>query len=168
MIKKSIVVIGLVVIMGSSLFGDGPTIKQTQDFINKVIKSDELSSKSEGYKKPIFQFNEGNEGCKAKVIESWAADKDNSAGRNRYIVDFSKQNAYYDYESSSKYHKIKIEDINKVSTIYVYKYGKKTNLSSLNIYMKVHGIYKEKFDKALKHLSKLCYDKYGVENDDPF
>lgn len=168
-----------------------PTIDQTMNFIQKIIKSDEFSSEIIGdkvHRKPSFSKQSE---CKYSVVKGWSIKR--GAGRPvmtidgerigvvkyraEFVIDFSKQEAKYSEEDEYSYAGIKIKDKQGISSIHglieakdIYKkwYDESMKLSYFSVNIIVNGIYKEKMDKALKHMSKICYEKYGVKNDDLF
>ena len=59
-----------------------------------------------------------------------------------------------------------IEDRKGMNSIENERTGKTESSTILSIL--VSGVYKEKIDKALKHLSNICYQKYGSKKRELF
>lgn len=155
-----------------------PSINETVTFIQKVIKSDTKSSvESDGdytYHKPILTFDSTSCIIKAVVYKSRDAKK---YYRKTYYLDLTKQTTKIYTSTTDNDISIYVQDRQNINTI------KKINETLVNNRFKVrgeemdyatfipfhpNGVYYNKVDKALKHLSKLCFEKYGVEENDPF
>lgn len=154
-----------------------PTIKQTVDWINKTLQDPEITSETlvsaqdRRYRAEFLLSNK----CKVKTSQrykAWGVD-----GKEDWYdiinVDFSQTDASYDYSTYPG--RIRLKDWEGLDRIISSRndlrrpndsYSSKSSWESIRV--GVNGIYKEKLNKALKHLSKTCQKQYGSKKKDLF
>ena len=153
-----------------------PTIQETKSFIKKVLNSKELTNKHLGGNDPGYDLKSFTfvSECKIKM-KFYTEPFDGGWHNNIYHIDLSLQKVKYDddypallFRDRLGINTIKVKESGEYELINDKGYKSLDNISNVNIYLRFHGVYAEKMNKAFKHLSKLCYEKYGTKNDDPF
>lgn len=172
---RKITILMLVMLYSFTQLHAEPTANETMAFIKKVIMSDEYSRQYNKYNKhnipqhlkpKIVKISE------CKYLFSQTIDPHDKESRSGANIDFSKQKSTYVDDAIWTEDREGVASIKTYNQYYSWSKGwrkKSYNMRSrINHPIIINGVYKEKMNKALKHMSKICYQKYGVKNNDPF
>ena len=164
MIKKLMTTL-VICALSTTLFAkEAPSLQETVDFINRVMSSDEASSKAhDDYNKPYFEVT-GD----CNIVVRYAMIPE---GTVRYYIELKLHKFIYN-KWLKEGNMIAFEDRINANTV---KYDVQWPDGDLNhgkisssgrLYVKVHKKYQKKMEKALNHLSTMCVGELG--KDDPF
>jgi len=160
----------------------GPSVKETIDYINQVITDSQKSSNvsiddsygwTTEYEKPYFYLKDK---CNVEIRQDRVGGK-GWTDKDRYVVSLENYSLVYEKGYQNK-GEIALRDRDglkrasryRIHTTWKGKRLKEEKISEANeyLYIDLHGVYKEKINKALKHLSETCYQKYGDKQKELF
>ena len=172
---RLVIVTIVVFISFTSITMAGPSVKETVDYINEILQNPEKSRKATAYnigsRKPLTKYQRvyitHNSRCNISIKQEFTSYNGSIIPRiwGRYNLKLEKYKLEY-MDGLRGFGIIAIEDRKGMNSIKNENSGKTDNLITFSV--DISGTHKEKTNKALKHLSNICYQKYGSKKKELF